>query len=285
MIGHANHCQSFELGAWQPSRAAANTFNMSALVGKKLISQACILCTEMFNQMKQIIEEKRQGCKVILLLHLKSKKNLFGQLFLRQVWSCMSLAWQVSSSVGIPMPKHPKWAIRRGLVRPGLSDMCLLGTPILVTLGVLTVHEVFDVFWWLFFSKTNGVSDLFMYTVLHNPLPKQSPALPSLRPVAVTMAWGPERVNSLVYNLHKLKAPKASHLRSYKVFPWMVVPKYNPAVYDSITTSCLWFHHGWQWKMKWVSHLFWNHQSINVFFHVDPLIKSSFTILSYAGRL
>jgi hypothetical protein len=26
----------------------------------------------MFNQMKQIIEEKRQGCKVILLLHLKS---------------------------------------------------------------------------------------------------------------------------------------------------------------------------------------------------------------------
>jgi hypothetical protein len=39
----------------------------------------------MFNQMKQIIEEKRQGCKVILLLHLKSKKNLFGQLFLRQV--------------------------------------------------------------------------------------------------------------------------------------------------------------------------------------------------------
>lgn len=85
MIGHANHCQSFELGAWQPSRAAANTFNMSALVGKKLISQACILCTEMFNQMIQIIEEKRQGCKVILLLHLKSKKNLFGQLFLRQV--------------------------------------------------------------------------------------------------------------------------------------------------------------------------------------------------------
>jgi hypothetical protein len=26
----------------------------------------------MFNQMIQIIEEKRQGCKVILLLHLKS---------------------------------------------------------------------------------------------------------------------------------------------------------------------------------------------------------------------
>ena len=49
-------------------------------------------------------------------------------------------------TVGIPMPKHPTWAIRRGLVPPGLSDMCLLGTPILVTLGALTVHKVFDVF-------------------------------------------------------------------------------------------------------------------------------------------
>ena len=81
MIGHANHWQSFELGAWQPIRAAANTFNMSASVCKK-IEQSGL--RTLHSKLRCIVEnhkEKKQEYKATLLYLKSSKKCLANYTF------------------------------------------------------------------------------------------------------------------------------------------------------------------------------------------------------------